>query len=58
MGCRLEECFLDEKYHIRDANGRICPHVLTSILTLLSLLLKGVSAKTLGIGKEDDTGYV
>jgi len=34
------------------------PATLASMLTLLSPFLKGVSAKVLGIGKEDDVGYV
>ena len=33
-------------------------HALAAMLMLLSPFLKGVSAQTLGIGREDDVGYV
>jgi len=58
MGYRPGDYFLVEKYYISDAGRGVCLHALTSMLTLLSPLLKGVSARTLGIGREDDVGYV
>jgi uncharacterized repeat protein (TIGR04076 family) len=50
--------FIIEKYYITDVGGGLCLHALCSMLTLLMPFLKGVSAKALGIGREDDIGYV
>lgn len=35
----------------------VCLYALASMLTFLTLLLKGVSAKALGIGSEDARGH-
>jgi len=58
IGYKPGECFTVEKYYIRDVGRGVCIHALASMLTLLSPFLKGVSARTLGIGTEDDVGYV
>ncbi|RLG83519.1 MAG: TIGR04076 family protein [Thermoprotei archaeon] len=58
MDYKPGECFTVEKYYIKDVGRGVCIHALVSMLTLLSPFLKGVSAKTLGIGAEDDVGYV
>jgi len=58
MGYKPGDCILVEKYYIRDAGRGVCLHALASMLTLLSPFLKGVSARTLGIGIEDNIGYV
>jgi len=58
MGYKPGDCFLIEKYYIRDAGRGVCLHALASMLTLLSLFLKGISARDLGIGEEDYMGYV
>lgn len=58
LGYRPGECFTVERYYIRDVGNGVCLHALASMLTLLSPFLKGVSAKVLGIGVEDDVGYV
>ncbi|MEM3437193.1 MAG: TIGR04076 family protein [Nitrososphaerales archaeon] len=48
-----------EKYYVREKQEcRICLHALVGISTLLIPFMKGVSAKALGIGKEDDIGYI
>jgi uncharacterized repeat protein (TIGR04076 family) len=47
-----------ERYYIIDVDKGICLHAFCSMLTLLMPFLKGVSAKVLGIGKENDVGYV
>ena len=47
-----------ERYYIADAGRGVCLHALSSMLTLLTPFIKGVSAKVLGIGREDDVGYV
>jgi len=47
-----------EFYILENQKTRICLHALSSMLTLLMPLLKGVSAKDLGIGSIDDIGYV
>ena len=52
------DCFTVERYYIKDIGKGVCIHALASMLTLLSPFLKGVSAKLLGIGMEDDVGYV
>jgi len=58
MGYRPGDYFVVERYYIIDIGKGICLHALCSILTLLMPFLKGVSAKVLGIGKEDNMGYV
>ena len=58
MGYKPGDCFLVEKYYIRDVGRGVCLHALASMLTLLSPFLKGISAQDLGIGEEDDVGYV
>jgi len=58
MGYKIGDCFMIEKYYIRDSGRGICLHALASMLTLLSPFLKGVSARTLGISGEDDVGYI
>jgi uncharacterized repeat protein (TIGR04076 family) len=58
MGYKPGDCFVTERYYITDADKSICLHALCSMLTLLMPFLKGVSAKVLGIGGEDDAGYV
>ena len=52
------DCFTVERYYIKDIGRGVCIHALASMLTLLSPFLKGVSAKALGIGTEDDIGCV
>ncbi len=42
----------------KNNNARICIHALTSMTSLLSPFLHGVSAKLLGIGKDEDEGYL
>ena len=58
MGYRLGDYFTVERYYIADAGRGVCLHALSSMLTLLTPFIKGVSAKVLGIGREDDVGYV
>jgi uncharacterized repeat protein (TIGR04076 family) len=58
MGYRPGDCFVVERYYIIDVGKGVCLHALCSMLTLLMPFLKGVSAKVLGIGKENDVGYV
>lgn len=58
MGYRPGDYFTVEKFYISDVRKGVCLHALASMLTLLSPFLKGVSAKILGIGMEDDDGYI
>ena len=58
MGYKQGDCFIAEKYYIVDPNRGLCLHALCSMLTSLTPFLKGISARVLGIGKEDDVGYV
>lgn len=41
-----------------DDGTRICIHALTAMMSLLSPFIHGVSARLLGIGEEDDEGYL
>ena len=58
MGYRLGDCFTIERYYITDVGKGLCLHAFCSMLTLLIPFLKGASAKVLGIGREDNVGYV
>jgi uncharacterized repeat protein (TIGR04076 family) len=58
MNYKLGECFTVERFYVSDAEKDVSIHVLSSMLTLLSPLLKGVSARVLGIGEQDGVGYV
>jgi len=58
MDYRLGDCFTIERYYITDVGRGLCLHALCSMLTLLMPFIKGVSARVLGIGGEDDVGYV
>ena len=49
----VDNYFIDSK---RSSN--ICVHAFASMATLLSAFSHGSSAKSLGIGNEDDVGYV
>ena len=58
LGYKPGDCFEVERFYIKDAGKGVCLHALAATLTLLAPLLKGVPATTLGIGKEENTGYV
>jgi uncharacterized repeat protein (TIGR04076 family) len=58
LGYRPGECFTVEGFYISEVGRGVCIHALASMLTLLAPFLKGVSARTLGIGRVDDVGYV
>ena len=59
-GYKLGDKFTIEWFYIvpDERNPKICLHALNSMLTLLMPFIKGVSARTLGIGLEDDVGYI
>jgi len=59
IGYKPGDKFVIENYYVRSNQEKpICLHALNSMITILMPLLKGVSAKDLGIGFEDDVGYV
>lgn len=59
LGYKPGEEFFVEGYYIPPNQGcSVCLHALSSILTLLTPFLRGVSARELGIGAEEDVGYV
>ncbi|MCC5990514.1 MAG: TIGR04076 family protein [Thermosphaera sp.] len=58
LGYMPGDCFTIESFYISETSKGICIHALASMLTLLAPFLKGISARALGIGKEDNTGYV
>lgn len=58
-GYKIGDQFYINGFYIEERqNVKICLHALSSMLTLLTPFLKGVSAKTLGIGTSDNIGYV
>jgi len=58
MGYRPGDRFTIERFYIVNSGKGVCLHALASMLTLLSPLLKGLSAKVMGIGIEDSIGYI
>ena len=51
--------FVIEHFYIKPVRGvKICLHAMNSILTLLMPFINGISAKALGIGREDNIGYM
>lgn len=59
VGYKPGDSFTIERFYIEPSQGtRICLHALNSMLTILTPFLKGVSAKALGIGGEDNVGYL
>ncbi|MEM4436790.1 MAG: hypothetical protein QXO22_07600 [Thermosphaera sp.] len=58
-GFKLGDEFVVKKFYVPpQLNMRIHLHALVGMSSLLLPLLKGVSARELGIGTEDDVGYV
>lgn len=53
-----DELIVEKFYILSQQNIRICLHALVGMSSLLLQFLKGVSARELGIGIEDDVGYV
>jgi len=58
MNYKPGDCFTVERFYVSGVGRGVCIHALGSMLTLLSPLLKGVSARVLGIGEQGDIGYV
>lgn len=59
LGYKPGDEFLVENYYIPPGQKvSICLHAVSSMISLLAPFLKGVSAKTLGIGETDNVGYV
>jgi len=59
IGYRPGDRFTIERFYICSNQEKpICLHALSSMLTLLTPFIKGISARDLGIGYEDDIGYV
>ena len=51
--------FVIEDFYIKpNQRVKICMHALSAMATLLIPFIKGISAKKLGIGKEENIGYV
>lgn len=56
---RVGDSFTIEWFYIKpEVSSNVCLHALSSMLTLLSAFMHGLSARDLGIGGEDDVGYV
>jgi uncharacterized repeat protein (TIGR04076 family) len=58
FGYKPGDCFVVERFYLSDIGRGLCIHAFASMFTLLTPFLKGVSAKSLGIGEKDDVGYV
>jgi uncharacterized repeat protein (TIGR04076 family) len=58
MGYQPGDVFVVERFYVKEAGKGVCLHALAAMLTLLAPLLKGVPATALGIGRDNDTGYV
>lgn len=59
LGLKPGDEFIIDKFYILDQQStKICLHALIGMSSLLLPFLKGVSARELGIGVEDDVGYV
>jgi len=52
------DSFTINGYYIEPGDTPICIHALSSMLTLLSAFSHGSSAVSLGIGREEDVGYL
>ncbi len=50
--------FIVEGYYIKPGRTPICIHAFSAMLTLLSAFSHGTSASDLGIGSEEDVGYL
>ena len=59
-GYKPGDKFIIKGFYIdpKECNSKICIHALTAMISLLSPFTHGVSAKLLGIGDNDDEGYL
>lgn len=53
-----DEFIIERFYLLPLQQVKICLHALNCMLTFIVPFSKGVSARSLGIGKEDDIGYI
>jgi len=58
LGYRAGDTITARDYYIESCGKPLCIHALSSMTTILILMLKGYSAKELGVGPDDDTAYV
>jgi len=58
LGYRVGDTIIARDYYIENHDKPLCIHALSSMTTILILMLKGYSAKELGVGPDDDTSYV
>jgi len=58
LGYKPGDNFVVEEFYIVSNQKPVCIHAFSAMLTLLSPFLKGIPAKTLGIGDKDNVGYV
>lgn len=59
LGLKPGDEFVIERYYfLTQQNTRVCLHALVGMSSLLLPFLKGVSARELGIGIENDVGFV
>lgn len=56
---RVGDKIVFERFYIKAKHsGDVCMHALAAMSTLLSAFLHGSSAKDLGMGSNDDIGYL
>ena len=53
-----DKIVIDEFYINSNKSQNICIHAFAAMTTLLSAFLHGTSAKELGIGSEENIGYI
>ena len=60
LGYKVGDRIIVDGFYLdpKNNNTRICIHALTSMTSLLSPFIHGVSAMLLGIGEHDDEGYL
>ncbi|OYT39152.1 MAG: hypothetical protein B6U89_04535 [Desulfurococcales archaeon ex4484_58] len=59
LGYSKGDSFLVKDYYFVENHDKpLCIHALASMLTILTLMLKGYSAKKLGIGPQDHVAYI
>ncbi|RLE47749.1 MAG: TIGR04076 family protein [Candidatus Methanomethylicota archaeon] len=58
-GYKPGDSFTIEWFYLQPKQDlKICLHAINAMTSLLLPFLKGISAKQLGIGEEDDVGYI
>ncbi len=57
-GYKRGDKFVIRGFYIEPNGSRICIHAITGMMSLLSPFAHGISAKDLGIGETDNSGFL